>query len=215
MDAAKRSADTPQFVGATVAQGQPFGIKDGTTSVHLDGDAPGTSVLLPLACSETYDAGQRVLCMISSSGSAVLGPLGTPAKWTPYTPIWAASSGGASVGNGTLHGYYRLVGKSLTFRIHLVLGSTTSGGTGAWTFTLPTGLTSAAIGEQSVLTKYFTGTNATSGFAYLNASSSTLNPYAPQGSSALMVQASSFPSGTPGAWSAGGNLFIGGTIEIA
>ncbi|OPC83000.1 hypothetical protein B4N89_20520 [Embleya scabrispora] len=57
--------------------------------------------------------------------------------WTSYTPTWTASGGGASLGNGTLAGRWMRVGRLITVRTTLVLGSTTSAGSGYWSFSVP------------------------------------------------------------------------------
>lgn len=54
-----------------------------------------------------------------------------------YTPVFAASGGGASVGNGTLSGRWSRQGTKVHFQIDLFFGSTTAVGTGNFTFTLP------------------------------------------------------------------------------
>lgn len=55
-----------------------------------------------------------------------------------YAPVWTATNLAPSLGNGALTGRSALVGlKSLWFRIDLLFGSTTSGGAGDWTFSLP------------------------------------------------------------------------------
>lgn len=63
-------------------------------------------------------------------------------SWTAYSPTWAATSGAApAIGNGTLAGAYKLTGKHLHVWIRLLFGTTTTFGTGAYTLTLPAGLT--------------------------------------------------------------------------
>lgn len=58
--------------------------------------------------------------------------------WVPYTPQWTATSGTApSIGNGQLAAERSLNGGACTVRLGLIVGSTTSLGTGAWQFTLP------------------------------------------------------------------------------
>lgn len=65
--------------------------------------------------------------------------------WTPYTPIWTASAGTPSIGNGSLTGAYRLVGHTLDFQVQLIGGSTTTYGTAgaSWSFSIPPGLVAA------------------------------------------------------------------------
>lgn len=64
------------------------------------------------------------------------GSLFTGAR-TSYTPTWGSTGTAPAVGNGTIDGEYRKVGRELDFAIYLVMGSTTTYGTGAYTFTLP------------------------------------------------------------------------------
>ncbi len=67
------------------------------------------------------------------------------AAWTPYVPTWTASAGSPSIGNGTLAGAYRRVGKTLDFQVDLLYGSSSSAGTGGayWLLSLPSGMTAA------------------------------------------------------------------------
>jgi hypothetical protein len=51
---------------------------------------------------------------------------------------WTSSSSPQpSIGNGTLTGNYKLIGKTAFIRVKLNWGTTTSGGTGDWRFSLP------------------------------------------------------------------------------
>jgi hypothetical protein len=55
-----------------------------------------------------------------------------------YTPTWACVSGtNPVVGNGTITGNYTRKGRIVTLRILVTMGSTTTYGTGTWSFTLP------------------------------------------------------------------------------
>ncbi len=62
--------------------------------------------------------------------------------WTSFTTTWTASSN-PSIGNGSISGAYKLFGKMLWFTIMIALGSTTNIGSGAYGFTIPSGLTFA------------------------------------------------------------------------
>jgi hypothetical protein len=59
--------------------------------------------------------------------------------WDPYTPTWDASGTDPAIGNGVLTGRFKRIGNTVKFRILLVAGSTTTFGTGTWTWTLPNG----------------------------------------------------------------------------
>lgn len=62
-------------------------------------------------------------------------PAGTTAP-VSYTPSWTGTTNPA-IGNGTLAGSYFKVGRWVFYRISVLMGSTTTYGTGAWQFTLP------------------------------------------------------------------------------
>lgn len=57
--------------------------------------------------------------------------------WTDYTPAWTASVNPAK-GNGTLTGRYKQNGKTVVAEVFMQAGSTTTFGTGVWSFSLPT-----------------------------------------------------------------------------
>lgn len=69
--------------------------------------------------------------------------LGDP--WTAYTPVWTASGTAISLGNGTITGAWMNTGKLVIGRIFLTMGSTTTYGTGSYSFTLPV---NSAAGAQ-------------------------------------------------------------------
>lgn len=68
-----------------------------------------------------------------------------------WTPTWTGSGGNPSLGNGTLTGVYERTGKIVDVWIKLVMGSTTTYGTGTWYFDLPVAATTDAIGEMYIL----------------------------------------------------------------
>jgi hypothetical protein len=63
---------------------------------------------------------------------------GIQAAWDTYTPTWAASGTAVALGNGTLTGKWIRLGKTVHYRIQLTMGSTTTFGTGTYSFVLPT-----------------------------------------------------------------------------
>jgi hypothetical protein len=54
-----------------------------------------------------------------------------------YNVVWTAETGTVSLGNGSLIGKYRRVGSMVLVNIRLVIGSTTSQGTGTWNWSPP------------------------------------------------------------------------------
>lgn len=56
--------------------------------------------------------------------------------WTTYTPTWTASTNPA-IGNGTITGRYLKVGRKCIAVIKVTMGSTTTYGSGGYSFGLP------------------------------------------------------------------------------
>ncbi len=59
-------------------------------------------------------------------------------SWTSYTPVWTSNGvTQPTIGNGSITGAYKLIGKTCFYRGKLGFGSTTAGGTGVWEISLP------------------------------------------------------------------------------
>lgn len=65
--------------------------------------------------------------------------------WTSYTPTWSSSGTAVALGNGTITGSYTQIGDTVHFRVTLIMGTTTTYGTGVYSFTLP--VTSTSVGN--------------------------------------------------------------------
>lgn len=81
---------------------------------------------------------------------------------TAYTPVWTAASVNPAIGNGTITGSYTKRGRIVTVAVKIVMGSTTTFGTGAWFVSLPFAASTAAafLGAAYVLdsgTTIYTG----------------------------------------------------------
>jgi hypothetical protein len=57
--------------------------------------------------------------------------------WTSYTPSWTAASVNPVIGNGTITGQYKVIGKTCFVRGNIVMGSTTTFGSGEWYVSMP------------------------------------------------------------------------------
>lgn len=66
------------------------------------------------------------------------------AAWTTYTPTWSGPTP-PTLGNGTLTGRYIKIGRTVTVSIILTVGSTTTLGSGAYTYSLPFTVASASV----------------------------------------------------------------------
>lgn len=65
--------------------------------------------------------------------------------WATWTPTWAATTTNPTLGNGTLDAAYINTGKLFVFQLDLTFGSTTTAGSGTYSFTLP--VTPASAGR--------------------------------------------------------------------
>jgi len=57
--------------------------------------------------------------------------------WVSYTPSWTANSSNPVIGNGTITGQYKVIGKTCFVRGNIVMGSTTTFGSGEWYVSMP------------------------------------------------------------------------------
>jgi hypothetical protein len=138
---------------------------------HVMGDyvcTSSTRPASPVAGQSIYETDtDRIVAYLEGAWTTVQ-DLGV---WDSYTPTWTTSGSAPSIGNGSLVGRYRIVGKKMDIWIQLTWGSTTNGGTGDFTFTLPSGVTVQQnnIGtEQMLLAKCFTtGSLNWLGFGYV------------------------------------------------
>ncbi len=130
------------------------------------------------------------------------------AAWTSYTPTWTASGTAPALGNGTLSGAYKKLGKLLFVRVKWSAGSTTTFGTGQYFFALPAGVTSAAV-EQALSAKGYdasTGNNYVFS-AFLIGSATKIE--------LISNAASSVGQTSPVTWANGDGITITGVVEVA
>jgi hypothetical protein len=113
--------------------------------------------------------------------------------WISYTPIWTSSTPPA-IGNGTIVGKYRRVGDSIDVQIDIISGTTTTYGTGTWTWSLPPGLTVDTNKVSAAVEKVGDAkSEATAGLTSLHGSVHL------SGTSAIYVQRDN--TSTAGGWS--------------
>lgn len=131
----------------------------------------------------------------------------TGTAWTSYTPTWTSSGTSPSLGNGSITGKYKKIGKTVFVKVRLQFGSTTTGGTGNWRISLPF---TAADNNVIIPTTYLdNGVNWHLGMANCEYDSNTSHVVPLKGTS---------PSGAvtandPFTWNAGDTLSINGCYE--
>ena len=93
---------------------------------------------VPRLESVSVVVGQSVQVITYLGALLVLGPVAAnDGDWTAWTPTWTSSGTQPVLGNGTLTGRYRQDRKTVTATFRLLMGSTTTYGTGTWTFSVP------------------------------------------------------------------------------
>ena len=89
------------------------------------------SIPYPASTDEIADGAQNMQD-IADNLDGLLG-----GAWTAYTPTWTGGVTNPTLGNGTLTGFYKKVGRTVVWRMRLTIGSTTNVGSGSWRFSLP------------------------------------------------------------------------------
>ena len=156
----------------------------------------------------------RVLFWDESAGAlkwlTVDGIVGTDlGKWQSYTVSWTASTTNPAIGNGTLSGKYVQIGKTIICNIYLAPGSTTTFGSGNWSFSLPKTIASSVVGFVGNWVAGDVGTNTFSGQIIGNGGSNKIDLFVRDGISINLS------STLPHTWAGGDVLYISITYEIA
>lgn len=123
------------------------------------------------------------------------------AVWSDYTPSWTAPTTAPALANGELLGRYIKIGRLVHLNIHLTAGSSTTFGSGAWSFSVP--FTSSPHGMTYTGSVYMidSGTTNSIGVAVLNNDSDTLSIY-------LNSNANAVKSDNPWTWASGDELAV-------
>ncbi|NBV77905.1 hypothetical protein EBR66_07100 [bacterium] len=83
----------------------------------------------------------------TGSSSNVTGPTGPTGNtgpsssdalaWSTYSPSWTADTTNPAIGDGTITGRYKQIGKTVFVIVKINMGTTTTYGTGSWRVSLP------------------------------------------------------------------------------
>lgn len=93
--------------------------------------------------------------------------------WTSYTPTWGSSGTAPALGNGTISGRYQKFAKTVIASWQMTIGSTSTVGTGTYTWTLPVAASTALGSFQMLGNGWFFDSSAsvfTTGVVTLNGS---------------------------------------------
>lgn len=126
-----------------------------------------------------------------------------------YTPVWGGSGSNPSLVNGTIAGRYVRFGNWGLVHVSQTMGSSTTYGTGQWTYTLPAGWTAQAVGLTGWCQMLDAGTKRYPGSCYLETTTSVrlVQPVAAGDGGVSSTQ--------PHAWASGDSLSWGMIIPLA
>lgn len=111
-------------------------IETAVGDVIINSGSVGIGTVSPSA--SLHVAGDTIITgSLTVTGSLILSGSNVSTAWTSYTPTWTSDGTAPSLGNGTLTGAYKVIGKTCFVRVRLAYGSSTTSGTGAFYFDLP------------------------------------------------------------------------------
>ncbi len=87
--------------------------------------------------NQTISGSLNVSGSTNLTGSVTVNQSRIDNGWTAYTPEWTAASVNPVINNGTIEGYYKVIGKTCFVRGNIAMGSTTTFGTGEWYVSMP------------------------------------------------------------------------------
>lgn len=140
------------------------------------------------------------------TGIPGVGGGGSLGAWTSHSPTWTTSGTAPSIGNGTLTARYKaLDANTYAYYLYLTFGSTTTAGSGTWTFTLPF---TPITGRNQLLAGYIfdSGTDHKIAVARLTGGSATIPDVCPEGGNVIT-------STVPMTWASGDALILQGVVE--
>lgn len=129
--------------------------------------------------------------------------------WTNYTPTWTATTTDPVLGNGTLNGRYTKIGKTIIGDITLIMGSTTTYGSGAWALGLPFTAASAGVWYSGTWIIIDPGVANYQGALSIRSDKNTIGVFVRDGYSNF------FSATVPYTWGSGDYLTVSFTYEIA
>lgn len=128
--------------------------------------------------------------------------------WTAFTPTWTGASSNPAIGNGSLQGAYKQTGRIMNFRMSMIAGSTTTFGSGAWSFALPSAFPVLGNTCASAFAEDSSTSNRYGGAAWLEPSVDTVYRIALGSGGNVGVS-----STVPFTWATGDVLLITGAYE--
>jgi hypothetical protein len=133
--------------------------------------------------------------------------------WTGWTPTWTGATTNPVLGNGTMTGRYMKWGRTCHVSMEIVMGSTTTYGSGAWSFTLPF-TAAAAVGSRIGLAQALSsGSGRAPGHIVVSPAATTFSPFFPASTSVSFL--GNAGAANPFAWASTNSLRTAFVYETA
>lgn len=127
--------------------------------------------------------------------------------WTSFTTAWTGSVSNPVIGNGTIAGAYIKIGRTLAFRIDITMGTTTTFGSGNYSFSLPASLLTVAtgVGAGACVTRDQSAATHKVGIPRFNASLNTFD---------VRLHGENLLNATTFAWASTDSISVGGVVDV-
>ncbi len=124
------------YVYYTDPSGSSYWLPSFNAGIPVTSSYSISSSLSDLAQTASRVTGSNVIGIVSQ---AYTSSYVTPYEgvWASYTPSWTAASTNPVIGNGTIEGWYKVIGKTCFVRGNIAMGSTTTFGSGEWYVSMP------------------------------------------------------------------------------
>lgn len=154
--------------------------------------------------------------VVNADFSTIAGQPG--GAWQSWTPTWTGATTNPVLGNGTLTATYLQIGKTVSWRLSLKIGSTTTTGSGLWSFSLPVNAHAAMLPSSGLGSGIGTwygenpGTVGYGGSVVLATASTMAMSYTNNTSTGAQAQ---IRNNLPAAWSTNWFVLASGSYEAA
>jgi hypothetical protein len=149
---------------------------------------------------------------LTVTGSTTINGSDITTAWTPYTPSWTAASTNPVIGNGTLEGWYKVIGKTCFVRGNIVMGTTTTFGTGEWYISMPF---TASHADAILMTANLLDNSSAWYNATMNGARAGFNNRAPMQFQTSSGTANDVNATNPFTWASTDRFLWNGSYEIA
>jgi hypothetical protein len=192
--------------------------------VYPDGGFDGNNTLLSANISYEFSTQALTVNNITASNGlfgtsswatrALTASYVTPYEgaWISYTPVWTAASVNPVINNGTIEGWYKLVGKTCFVRGNIAMGSTTTFGSGEWYVSMPF---TASHADAILMTANLLDNTTAWYNAVVNGARAGFNYKAPLQYQAVGGTANDVNATQPFTWASSDRFIWNGSFEIA